>query len=723
MTDQVTDNEALTSEDATDPTTASKTPWPEDDIATLAHVKSLRRKAENVLGDWYDAAVIDFQFREGKQWSTEDADKLNSENRVAATFNRVGPIINSILGQEVANRQEVKFLPRRIGEVNMADPMNDAVKWVRETCNAEDEDSDAFADMVTCGMGWTVTRMNYEEDPDGIPEVERRDPMLMRWDTAARRKNLADARWVQADYWMDPEAVKDRWPDADIDQTFNPRAPQEHAQPHDASEAWKYKNNASGQDEYEGQMRVIHHVQKYTITNHHVVDPASGQMMKLTQDQHDQVQKGAKTAGVEPPQSVPIKTAVYWQAWTVGGTVLESGEAPAQKAFPYQAMTCYRERETGFWYGVVRMMIDPQRYANRFMSLMMSVLATGPKGGVLYETGAFVNPKRAKADWARHDSAIELSAGALAGGKIQPKPPITMPTGASDLMQFAITSIRDVVGFGPEMLGQSDSGEQNATVEDMRVKAGLVILANVFDAIRLYRKRHGILLCEFVQRFISDGRLIRVIGQNGQQFIPLLRDPQGVEYDIVVDESPTSRDVKDKTWKALQIIMPMAMQAGMPLPNEALDYTPLPQSLVVSWKQQIQQKQQQPPQPPVPVQVEQAKGQNAMQLEQAKQQSSGANVQAEAQKSAIDAQQKSQSEQARMQADVAIATHDASVKAQLAEMKMQYDIRLDAIKNSQAQETAKIIAIIQAISKVESARVTAQVDPGDAFVEAAAYPQ
>ena len=210
MTEPVVPNEAIT-ERADEREDESPFPWPVEEEAVLQHVKERRTRSENAASSWYDEARIDYGFAEGKQWVDDDGkdakQQTEDQGRVAATFNRCGPILNAILGQEVANRQEVRYLPRRVGEVNAADPMNAAVKWVRETCNAEDEDSDAFSDMVTCGMGWTCTRMDYEDNPEGMPDVQRRDPLLMRWDPAARRKNLADMRYCQADYWMGQEAI------------------------------------------------------------------------------------------------------------------------------------------------------------------------------------------------------------------------------------------------------------------------------------------------------------------------------------------------------------------------------------------------------------------------------------------------------------------------------------------------------------------------------------
>lgn len=706
---------AETPNEVTDESVPEGKSWPTDDQGITAWVSDRQSKAEQRLSDWYDEARKDFGFAETKQWEQADIDKMESEKRVAVTFNRVAPIINSVCGQEVANRQEVKFLPRRVGEVSAADPISDAVKWLRDNCNAEDEDSDAFRDMVICGMGWTCARMDYEENPDGEGKVERRDPLLMRWDPAARRKNLADKKWVQADYWMGKSDISERWPDADLGALVNLRAPTDKQDPHDSTEAWKYKNDASGQDVYADQWRVVHHVERFTRKAHRVIDPSTQQIQVLSDAEFRKASKSAAAyvdpnTGLPSPvqlQSAPFQQRVYWEAWVVGTVVLASGETAIQKDFQYQALTCFRERETGFWFGLVRLMADPQRYANRMASLMMSILATGAKGGVLYETGAFVNPQKAKKDWARWDSAIEMTPGALAAGKVQAKTPVQLPPGASDLMQFAITSIRDVTGANVEMLGMRQE-DQPGVVEDMRTKAGLTILAGIFDAMRLYRKRQGIVLAEFVTKFLSDGRLIRIWGAQGQQFIPLVRRPDVVEYDVVVDESPTSRDVKERTWMVLGQMMPLFQALGVPPPPEIVDYAPIPESLALTIKKSLFQKSQQPPQPPPEVMKEQMRGQVQKEIAQANTQ---ATIQAET---------------ARTQADIQIAEVEARIKAATEQARDESQARLEALKAQMAQHTDMLKAIIGAISKVAAAEVTASKDTdedGRRFTDAAAYPQ
>ena len=142
---------------------------------------------------WRREAREDFDFEAGEQLSDDDKAILQDAKRPIVIFNRVGTTVDSVSGQEVGNRQEVQFLPRRQGVVKKNELLTSAAKWFRQQCDAEDEESNAFRDLVVCGMGWTETRLDYD-DPEGDPKVDRTDPLEMCWDRNAKKRNVVDGR-------------------------------------------------------------------------------------------------------------------------------------------------------------------------------------------------------------------------------------------------------------------------------------------------------------------------------------------------------------------------------------------------------------------------------------------------------------------------------------------------------------------------------------------------
>lgn len=201
----------------------------DDDDATTSRRAAMDEEAANELlcdeierflqaarahsATWRRDAHEDYGFVAGDQWEESDRQVLRDQLRPVITFNRIGPVIDTIAGIEVANRQEVRFLPREIGDVGVNEMLSSAADWVRDACDAEDEESDAFVDLVVCGMGWTAMRMDYDAEPDGKIMIERVDPLEMYWDPAARKHNLADARRIARVRDVSRADFEAMWPD------------------------------------------------------------------------------------------------------------------------------------------------------------------------------------------------------------------------------------------------------------------------------------------------------------------------------------------------------------------------------------------------------------------------------------------------------------------------------------------------------------------------------
>lgn len=656
-------------------------PWYDSDDGALSRVKEARQDFQRSgASAWAEDATECMNFVAGRQWTDEEEAAFEQGNRAPAVLNWIQRIVNAISGQQVANRQEPRYLGREEADYKKSDVATAVARWVRELADEEDEDSQAFRDLIVTGMGWTVRRMEYDRDPAGMIVKERLDPRRMRWDASSRRKNLADARWAQCDYWFSKEEIAEQWGEEIAEQiTVAPNNAQiDKSEPHDAQNDWRYIKNQSHLDQRNGDYRVIHHIEwcrhpEYQIDVEGEIVPMDEETFGLARDRADEL-------GEPLPKYARRLKRVYYDVWTVGETVLQRGLAEIQSDFSYQCVTGLRDDEMGLWFGLVKPLLDPQRLSNKLFIATMHAIATNAKGGLIVERDAVENVRKFEESWARSDAVSYVKPGALGAGKIQNKQPPLLPPEMGKLMEFMVQSIPQIAGANPEMLGQGTEAGQPGVVESMRTKAGLIVLAPWFDAMRLYTKRDGRVLAEFISKFISDGRKARIVGDDGMMDVVLDSSLDWLHYDVIVDESTQSRDVKDRTFMALMQIVPAMMQMGLPPPPDALQYAPLPQSLVQKWQQAISEAQKQPPPPPPQVLVEQERQKGQLQLEQMKQGGKQSEVQGKLQAQAATEAMQAETEERIARAQMAQQDRKLQGEMQMAQFNAVLDARLTAFE-------------------------------------------
>lgn len=658
----------------------------EGDETTSDLVQNARRRMKdylNAYGQWRGDAVESFGLVAGDQWDDTVRSELEAAGRPVFTFNRVAGFIRGICGLETSTRNEARFYPREVADSGLADVINAAVKWVRGECDAEDEESDAFKDMLTCGLGWTETFYTNEEDPEGRIIVERVDPLHMRFDPAARKRGLSDRRWNARIKWLQPGTIREVWGDAKADEVAgmidtDSEVFDEFANtPHDATSASEYDSDNLGQARRRSGVPVVQY-QYFVMKDFYLaINPMTGQQEQLSSEDYEKLNERLRESlgGDLPAQK--FRKRQYRQLIYCGTVELEDEPLPCD-GFTFNVITGVRDRNNGTWYGFVRDMFDPQRWINKFFSSMADVVASQAKGGLLAETSAFVNAERAQEDWADPRSIVWLQPGALAGGKVKERQSSGIPAGFSQLLEFTVGSLPHVAGVNLEFLGLA-AREQAGVLETQRKQAAIATLAEFFNALRLYRKQQGRILVQFISEFISDGRLIRIVGKKDEQFVPLFRLPGALKYDIVVDEAPNSPDQKQRTWEALMQVIPAASKMGFPIPPSIVEYAPFPQALVQEWQQYAQGEAGLPPEMKEKIQQMQEKMQ-ALQQENEKLKAGQQVKMAELQMKQAESQQEIQLEREKAQAQLQIEREKAQNQINLEYAKAQAQINLEQQK-------------------------------------------
>ncbi len=560
-------------------------------------------------------------------------------------------------------------------------------------------------------MGWTETRIDYDMDPQGLMAIIRTDPMGQFWDATSRRRNLADAKHIFNVREIPTKEAQDEFLDFeldDLDAVWAKDSLSESKSPHDAMQAPYYRHDQSPDIDKQTKKVTLVEVQWWESEKaHKIVDPETGKSRIIGHADFTKLQsrvsklnelvKAQGLSEIPPLSSVAMKRRVYKRA-ILGGKTLKIWDGPKEGGFTYKCMTGKRDRNQGTWYGIVRAMIDPQKWANKWLSQVLHVINTNAKGGYWAESDAFENPQEAMDTMSDPAAVTLVTPGTLQKEKIKAKEVVQYPEGIDRLMQFAISSIRDTTGVNLELLGMANK-DQPGILEHQRKQAGMTILAGLFDSLRHYRKEQGKLMLWYITNFLSDGRLIRIGGQDNAQYVPLIRDPQLAEYDVIVDDTPSSPNQKEATWAVLVQMFPVLakIQAPLPLWLKLLEYSPLPSALIADINQMMdQQQQQQKPDPAMikaqaEAQAATTKAQAQVQSAQSKAQAEGMRAQADVQAAQIAAQagaHKTMAEAHSAHADAAATAHGAVNDANVKSLQMLIGAILDA-QGQQADQALK----------------------------------
>lgn len=666
----------------------------DEDSELLAEIGARYEASRDHAQVWRKEARDCFAMYAGEQLSQTDKDTLIREGRTPVVFNRSAILIDAVIGYENNNRQETRYIPRTQGDAKVNELLTEAARYFRDQCDAEFEESDAARDMFISGMGWTNDRLTDERNPEYDLVRDRVDPFEMLWDPTAKKPNLADGRYVIRKKWMDKKEAKNILPewDGEYVQAEWLGGDDNEDEPNVTNPRKSYRQGLDG-NTAKRDVPVIEYQYLEYITEHELTNPKTGEVIKLDEEQWKELDEEAKAAaetGKVPHKA--LRRSEWCRVWLIGGEIIKK-DKPYPKGCTYHCITGKRDRNTGQWFGVMRSLIDPQKWSNKWLMQIMHLINTMAKPGYDVEKSAIPNQAEFEATAAKPGKINVFADGALQKGQVQRREMAGLPPDLANLMAYANDSLSDVSGINQELLGMADR-EQAGVLEYQRKQSAVTLLAPLFDSLRRYRKMAGRCWLYFMQTYLTDGRLVRITndegnpehvpftagqqppqgqqmpmepGMEGQMQSPMpdpalkqFFDPGVSEYDVIVDQSSSSPNLKEETWVALQPIIQTVGETFGPKEWElVLEHSPLPESFMEKFKELQAEKAAQPPQPS----PEEMKIQADMQMKQQQ-------LQFEQQKAAQDGQ----IEQGKAQAQLAIKQQEADTSMQIEQVKAQAEL-------------------------------------------------
>lgn len=632
------------------------------------NVKEWFKADIRVAREWRKEAKLDYDFRDGHHWTDDEITSLDAQGRPPIVMNFTGVIVDAVCGQEIGSRRETRYIPREEGDVQGNEVLTSASMWFRDRADADDNDSEAFRDTVTAGMGWTESRLDFDDNPEGDLAVERLDPFEMAWEYSAKKKNLAganrlwrvrcvpiaearamfpdfdddqlDADWAASGVWdaasADPHTstpIRDRSKGRTLDGSGELKEViLVHLQWVEREPAWRVvipappeppqvQLPAGGPSAPQG-MALQGQAPMQAPIQELLAPPPKPETKLVSEEEYKTLVAGLAEMGLPPEalSGVKQKRKVRYQAF-LGSVVLKAGPTACPDHFSFQCITAKRDQNKGQWFGLVRPMRDPQSWYNKWLSQLLHIMNSNAKGGIMAERGAFEDDLQAEENWAKPDGIVWMKQGALSGAnqKWTLKPSAQFPAGHQYLTELAYNAIRNVVGVNLEMLGMREAS-QAGVLEYQRRQSGMTILQPIFDSLKSYRREQGEIILYYIQEFLSDGRLIRVVGKQDEKYLPLMRQA-ALEYDIIVDDMPTSPNQKEMTWQIVTQMLPYVKDMLTPeVMLRLLKSSPIP-SAVLSDIEEMQKKQSESPSAQMQqrmMQLEAAHSEILVRLDQAK---------------------------------------------------------------------------------------------------------
>lgn len=560
----------------------------------MKNFKTLFRTDKRHSSTWRKNAREWFDFYSGEQWDPEDVTELKEKLRPVITFNRTAIVVNAVAGSEIQNKPEMIFSPVEQGDVMPNNMLQAAGVWFRETADSDFADTEAFLHTCICGMGWTETRIDYEEDVKGEPSDQTIDPLEMYWDASARKPGLVDATRLWRAVRMTKGAAKEKFPTAPVSKLHAGWAQidvKDDQEAKDQDRANEYQdddtNSNDDTDNDDAMVTIIHcqYVEKTPMI--YIEDPTTKKGEFLDPKSFKTLNERMVMMGQQPLSGVELPRKRWMQCFYGEEMLGEPVELPT-RGYGWKCITGYKHHTKGTWYGLIKAMKDPQMWANKWLSQTLHILNSNAKGGVAVEKTAVEDIRQFEQSWAKQDEITWLNPGGK--DKIMPKVSSSPSASFFNLMEFAITSIRDAAGVNLEQMGMRGA-IQASSLEEQRKKAGQAIVAPLLESLHQFRKNKGRMTIEFIQKYLNDGRLIRIVGEGNIQYVPLAIQ-QDMKYDVIIDEGMGGPAMKDKVWSFIAPIMDRIP------PNvliELLPFSPLPGTVVSAVQNALRQASQPDP--------------------------------------------------------------------------------------------------------------------------------
>lgn len=613
---------------------------PQQDFDKILRQISRYQEAATAHRIWSRPAVECVDFYEGEQWSDEDKKFLAEEGRPILTFNKIAPLIRLVLGYERQNRYDIRAMPGNdsASSNDVATALSQTFKQIATQNRMEWSSSEVFRDGLQCGRGYFDVRMDYSRNIFGDIAVTVQDPFSVYPDPHNDDYDINKGEYVQVSRWLSLQAIEQAFGKMIRDEVDSYRTSYGHSlvtggygddYEDDLSPARFFAQITTFEGSFTNDfpigpgrdassifqhfdpvrktVRVID-MQHYVLTRRRFfVDLQTGKTSVIPDDfDHNKIVKLVDVAAQYGNELDVVEMMDRRCAWTItAGPLILYDEWSDYETFTVIPYFGYFRR--GKTLGLVHDLRDPQREINKRRSAEIDIVSRIPHSGWIYhQKGLDVENTELLEEFGASPGINIAWKGEnyMKPERINPSPP---PTAMERLEERATADLKEISGVNDSALGQIDRVQSGRAIE-ARQRQTVIAIEPYLDNMARTRHLLGEKMLNLVQRKYTEERLVRVIGEGGedQEVVHLnARDTAGRiindvtvgVYMISIEESPASSSfLQGQFEEALDLL-----ERGVPIPADILiDLSSMPRKTEIKQRIQQAQKAQQAPEGAAP---------------------------------------------------------------------------------------------------------------------------
>lgn len=464
--------------------------------------------------------ALDQDYKDGLQWTEDDADILSGRGQAPLVFNEVKPTVDWVIGTERRTRIDFKVQPRKKEGVQDAENKTQLLKYLADVNKSVFHRSRAFSDAVTAGMG--VLEVGLRGDPTEELLYERYENWRnCLYDSNATEMDMSDARYFFRWKHVDEDVANAYFPGRTdvIRQAVQNGLTLNGSE--DEDEIWYMgaRVTSAGEDyapvgkyrPYSGSAYANSTRNRVKLFECWYTKPVAVKKFNQGEVNGEVFDPANPDHALRAEMGYSLYDCVEMQVWCAIFTksgLLYHGRSPYKhNKIPFVVIWCYRRSRDNAPYGMIRNLRDPQDDINKRASKSLWILSSKQ---VIMDENAVEDIEVLRDEVARPDGiivkrpnkALDIQADTnLAAAHVQ-------------LMERDIAHIRNIGGVNSENLGRQTNATSGIAIQ-AKQEQGSVVTTEPFDNLRLATQLLGELSLSNIEQFYDQPKVVRIIGERG----------------------------------------------------------------------------------------------------------------------------------------------------------------------------------------------------------------